>query len=98
MIVTIEKYDIVKGVTYKRKFNLDTNCIVLYQHNMTIATIYGDFNEMSILCRDSEKVDFISVRVRDNHVKDFTCYSFDTIKYFDSEDEMKILICSNGIL
>ena len=92
MLVTIEKYDIVKGVTYKRQFNLDTNSLVFYQDNLTIATVYGDFKELSILCRDTEKVDFISVRVRDSYSKDVTCYHFDTINYFDSDNEMRTLI------
>ena len=97
MLVTIKKYGIVKGVTYKRQFNLDTNCIALYKDNLTIATIYGDFKEMSILCRDSEKVDFISLRIRDN-INDFTCYHFDTINYFDNDNEMNAFMSINDLL
>lgn len=92
MLVTIEKYDIVKGVTYKRQFNLDSNSLVFYQENLTIATMYGDFKELSILCKDSEKVNFISARLRDSYTKDVTFYTFDTINYFDSDNEMRTLM------
>ena len=61
---------------------------------MTIAIIHGDFKELSILCKDSEKVDFTCVRIGDTYSKDFCCYLFDTINYFDSNDEMKTLIRS----
>lgn len=98
MLVTIEKYDIVKGVTYKRKFNLDTKSIVLYKDNLTIAVIYGDFKEMRILCKDSENVDFICVSIIYGSSKDMTCYSFDTINYFDSDNEMKTLLTNNDLL
>ena len=96
MLVTIQKYDIVKGVTFKRQFELDTDCVVLENDGTTIAIIHGLFKELSILCRDKENVDFISARVIEEFSKDFTCYHFDTIKYF-YDNELKILVRSNDI-
>ena len=90
MLVTIEKYEIVKGVTYNRQFELDTNCIILENDCLTIGILRGDFKELSILCRDKEHVDFISARIIDIH-KDFTCYHFDTIKYF-YDNKVKVLV------
>lgn len=90
MLVTIEKYDIVKGCTYKRQFELVTNGIILENDNLTIGVFLGDFKELSILCRDKEQVDFISARFIDIH-KEFTCYHFDTIKYYYDND-VKVLV------
>ena len=91
MLVTIEKYDILKGVTYSQQFELSTECIVLEKDFLTIAIIHGDFKELSILCRDKENVDFISVRVSESTSKDFTSYFVDSVSYFDN-DEIKTLI------
>lgn len=91
MLVTIEKYDIVKGVTYSQQFELNSNCLVFEKDYLTIAIINGDFKELSILCRDRETVDFISVRVVESASKDFTTYYVDTISYFDNS-EIKTLI------
>lgn len=91
MLVTIEKYDIAKGVTYKRQFELNTDCVILEKDGLTIAIINGLFKELTILCRDKESVDFISARVVESISRDFTCYHFDTIKYF-YDDEIKVLV------
>ena len=91
MLVTIEKYDIVKGVTYKRQFELDTDCLVFGKDSLTIAIIHGDFKKLSILCRDEETVDFISVRVSESGSKDFTTFFVDTVSYFD-DSEIKTLL------
>ena len=96
MVVTIEKYDIVKGVTYKAQFALDTDCLVLENNGLTIGVFHGDFKELCILCRDKERVDFVSARIIEDFSKDFICYHFDTIKYFYDND-LKILARSNDI-
>ena len=96
MLVTIEKYDIVKGVTYKRQFELNTDCVILENDGTTIAIIHGLYKELTILCRDKENVDFISTRIIDSISRDFTCYHFDTIKYFYDND-IKVLVRSNDI-
>ena len=93
MLVTIEKYDIVKGSTYKRQFELDTNGIILENDNLTIGVFLGDFKELYILCRDKEQFDFISARFIDTH-KEFTCYHFDTIKYY-YDNAVKVLVRKN---
>ena len=91
MLVTIEKYDIVKGVTYSQQFELNTECLVFEKDFLTVAIIHGDFKELSILCRDKETVDFISVRVSESVSKDFTTYYVDAVSYFD-DSEIKTLI------
>ena len=96
MIVTIEKYDIVKGITYKTQFTLDTDCLVLENDGLTIGVFHGDFKELCILCRDKETVEFVSARIIEDFSKDFICYHFDTIKYFYDND-LKILVRSNDI-
>ena len=96
MLITIEKYDIVKGITYKTQFALDTDCLVLENDGTTIGVFHGEFKELCILCRDKENVDFISARIIEDFSKDFTCYHFDTIKYFYDND-LKILVRSNDI-
>ena len=96
MVVTIEKYDIVKGVTYKTQFALDTYCLVLENNGLTIGVFHGNFKELCILCRDKEIVDFVSVRIIEDFSKDFICYHFDTIKYFYDND-LKILVRSGDI-
>ena len=90
MLVTIEKYDIVKGVTYKRQFELNTECVILEGSRLTVGVFHGDFKKLDILCRDKENVDFISLRIIDDNNKDFTCYHFDTIKYY-YDDDIKVL-------
>ena len=97
MLVTIEKYDIVKGVTYSQQFELNTDCLVFEKDCLTIAIIHGDFKELSILCRDKESVDFISVRVVESASKDFTTYYVDGVSYFDNSD-IKTLIRQGDIL
>lgn len=91
MLVTIEKYDIVKGVTYKRQFELNTDCVILEKDGLTISIMHGLFKELYILCRDKENVDFISARIVESISRDFTSYHIDTIKYF-YDDEVKILV------
>lgn len=97
MKVTLEKYEITKGTTYKREFELDTNCIVLQKERCTIATIYGDLYHLSILCRDKEQVDFISVRVLYNNSNAVTCYHVDSVQYFEN-NEIKVLLRENDTL
>ncbi len=97
MLVTLEKFDIEKGTTYKREFQLDTNCIVLEKDYCCIAIIHGDFDKMDILCRDKDNADFISVRISYDIAHDFTTYHFDTIKYFDN-NEIKVLLRSGDTL
>ena len=96
MVVTIEKYDIVMGVTYKRQFVLNTECIVLEKDGLTIGVFHGDFKELCILCRDKESVDFISGRIIDDLLKDYVFYHFDTIKYF-YDNGFKVLVRANDI-
>lgn len=97
MLVTLEKYDIVKGVTYKRDFELDTECIVIEKDSCCVAIIHGNYTNMEILCRDKDKADFISVSIRYRIAKESTCYHFDTIKYFYN-NEIKVLLRSNDTL
>ena len=94
MLVTIEKYDIVKGVTYKRQFELNTDCVIFENDGLTIAITHGNYSELKILCRDKENVDFITATLFENISNDFVCYHFDTIKYFYDND-IKILVKSN---
>lgn len=96
MVVTLEKYDIVKGITYKTQFVLDSDCLVLENNGLTIGVFHGDFKELCILCRDKENVDFVSARIIEDFSKDFICYHFDTIKYFYDND-LKILVRSGDI-
>lgn len=91
MLVTIEKYDIVKGVTYKRQFELDADCIILEKDGLTLSIARGILKELYILCRDREKVEFISARVVESISRDVTLYHFDTIKYF-YDNEIKVLV------
>lgn len=91
MLVTIEKYDIVKGVTYKRQFELDSDCIVFEKDGLTISISRGLFKELNILCRDKDNVDFISTRIVESISRDVTLYHFDTIKYF-YDNEIKVLV------
>ena len=91
MLVTIEKYDIVKGVTYKRQFELDTNCVIFEKDGLTISIMHGLFKELYILCRDKENFNFISTRVVESISRDITLYHFDTIKYFYDND-VKVLV------
>lgn len=91
MLVTIEKYDIVKGVTYKRQFELNTDCVILEKDGLTIAILHGLFKELYILCRDKDNVNFISTRIVESISKDVTLYNFDTIKYF-YDNEIKVLV------
>ena len=97
MLVTIEKYDIVKGVTYKRQFELNTDCVILENKDLTTGVFHGNFKELCILCRDEERVNFVSARIIEDFSKDFICYHFDTIKCFYDND-IKILVRSNDIL
>ena len=96
MLVTIEKYDIVKGVTYKRQFELNTECIIFENNGLTLAIMHGLFKELTILCRDRENVSFISARVTESISKDFVCYNFDKIRYY-YDDNIKTLIKANDI-
>lgn len=91
MLVTIEKYDIVKGVTYKSQFELDSDCIVFEKDGSTISIIHGLFKELYILCRDKDNVNFISTRIVESISRDLTLYHFDTIKYF-YDNEIKVLV------
>lgn len=91
MLVTIEKYDIVKGVTYKRQFELDSDCIVFEKNGLTLSIIRGLFKELYILCRDKDNVNFISARIVERISRDVTLYFFDTIKYF-YDNEIKVLV------
>lgn len=96
MLVTIEKYDIVKGVTYSKQFELNTNCLVFEKDSLTTAIIHCDFKELYILCRDKETVEFVSARVIEDFSNDFIQYHFDTIKYFYDND-LKVLVRANDI-
>ena len=96
MLVTIEKYDIVKGVTYSRQFELNSDCLVLENNGLTLNVFHGDFKELCILCRDKDRVDFVSARIIEDLLKDIVCYHFDTIKYF-YDNEFKVLVRSNDI-
>ena len=96
MVVTIEKYDIVKGVTYKTQFALDTDCLVLENNGLTIGVFHGNFKELCILCRDKDRVEFVSARIIEDFSKDFICYHFDTIKYF-YDNELRVLVTSDDI-
>ena len=91
MLVTIEKYDISRGVTYSKQFELNTECLLFEKDCLTVSIIHGDFKELSILCRDKETVDFIAVRVSESASKDFTTYFVDSVCYFDNS-ELKTLI------
>lgn len=91
MLVTIEKYDIVKGVTYKHQFELDTDCVIFEKDGLTLSIMNGLFKELYILCRDRDDVDFISARIVESFSKYLTLYHFDTIKYFYDND-IKVLV------
>lgn len=91
MLVTIEKYDIVKGVTYKRQFELNMDCVIFENDGLTMSIMHGLFKELYILCRDKENVNFISARVVESISRDVTIYHFDTIKYFYDND-VKVLV------
>ena len=97
MKIIIEKYDLVKGVTYKRDFELDTEAIILEKGLLTLAIIQGNFDTLNILCKDTEKVQFTSVRVCDNIIKDCTFYHFDTIKYYNNGN-IKVLLAEGDTL
>ena len=81
MKVTIEKFDVSTGTTAKRDFELDTDTILLSKSGITLAYTSGDPVEIEILCKDSEKVDFISVTIyyENGHI---TIFTFDTIAYY----------------
>lgn len=91
MLVTIEKYDIVKGVTYKRQFELDTDCVIFEKDGLTMSIMRGLFKELCILCRDNDNVNFISSRVIESISRDVALYHFDTIKYL-YDNNVKILV------
>lgn len=91
MLVTIEKYDIVKGVTYKRQFELDTDCVIFEKDGLIMSITHGLFKELYILCRDKENVNFISARIIESISRDITLYHFDTIKYF-YDNNIKVLV------
>lgn len=97
MLVTIEKYDIVKGVTYKSQFELNTDCLIIEKDRLTISIIRGDYKELSILCRDKDYVDFISVTASDSISKEYVTYYVDAISYFDNS-EIKTLIRQGEVL
>lgn len=97
MLVTIEKYDVVKGVTYKQQFELNTDCVIIEKEHLTIAIIRGDYKELSILCRDKDNVEFISVTASDSISKELVTYYVDEISYFDNS-EIKTLLRQGELL